>query len=86
MLKKSPNQRSNNNYTEEDNSVTNQEDMDRLIQPYLSFEDDDEEVKEDFEVNEIEKQPVYDMNKYSSNENARHKPLQSLNFQDYEEE
>jgi hypothetical protein len=31
---------------------TNQEDMDRLIQPYLSFDDDDEETKGDFEVNE----------------------------------
>ena len=31
---------------------TNQEDMDRLIQPYLSFDDDDEETKGDFEVND----------------------------------
>jgi hypothetical protein len=35
-----------------DEMDTNQEDMDRLIQPYLSFDDDDEETKGDFEVNE----------------------------------
>ena len=31
-----------------DEMDTNQEDMDRLIQPYLSFDDDDEETKGDF--------------------------------------
>ena len=35
-----------------DEMDTNQEDMDRLIQPYLSFDDDDEETKGDFEVSE----------------------------------
>jgi len=29
--------------------------MDRLIQPYLSFEDDGEEMNEEFKVNEVER-------------------------------
>ncbi len=41
--------------------------MDRLIQPYLSFEDEGEEVHEEFKVNEVDHKPEYDIKKYSSN-------------------
>jgi hypothetical protein len=47
-LHKSPLSGSRAAYCEEENNITSQEDMDRLIQPYLSFEDDDEELKEGF--------------------------------------
>ena len=70
---------------EDDGSFTKQEDMDRLIQPYLSFEDDGEEVIERYEVNEIEKSPEYDINKYSSND-VRQKPNNFILGDDDEEE
>jgi hypothetical protein len=47
--------------------------MDRLIQPYLSFEDEGEEVNEEFKVNEVDRKPEYDIGKYSSARN-RQKP------------
>ena len=50
--------------------------MDRLIQPYLSYsdEEEEEEVKESFQVNEV---PHYDIRKYSSNDNVK-----KLSFQE----
>lgn len=64
----------------EEDTQTKQEDMDRLIQPFLSFEDEGDEDAGGFEVNDIS--PEYDANKYSSN-TVRNKPL---NFAAEEEE
>lgn len=68
---------------EDDVAQTRQEDMDRLIQPYLSFEDEGEEVHEEFKVNEVEKKPDYDAFKYSSN-SGRQKPR--INYNEEEPE
>lgn len=57
-----------------DEVETNQEDVDRLIQPFLSFEDDGDEDGGGFEVNDVT--PDYDINKYSSN-SVRQKPLRA---------
>jgi len=69
---------------EDDSAQTKQEDMDRLIQPYLSFEDEGEEVHEEFKVNEVERKPEYDIAKYSSND-GRQKPIINFNEDDEEE-
>lgn len=58
---------------EDEEAQTRQEDMDRLIQPFLSFEDEGEEVNEEFKVNEVDQKPEYDIGKYSSARN-RQKP------------
>lgn len=51
----------------------------------MSFEDDDEEVGERFEVNEVDASPTYDINKYSSND-VRQKPLSFADDDDSDDE